>query len=229
MKEEWNKARNDTGNIDLVLDLVKRGMTDLVRGRRNMGYPFGLSGKQRRESLRGESKIEAKLLSSPKSPKKCVLVKDSRMIKEIEFKANAAGLGNRRKGNIITDLFGIDGIGSPVAGEVKVTDRNPWYAVVECVAQVALLRADRQHLMSWLKEKLGDDIRGRGAWGIVIAPKEYWEKKEKEVAKRLVEKLHDKTKIRISCVYYNELTSFNSDKILLSIIFGKPPSTRYVK
>lgn len=230
MKKEWDKAREETGNIDLVLNLIKKGQCDLIRGKKAMDYPFGLDGKQRRSSEKGEAIVEARLLSTSKVQKKCILVVDGCPKKEIEFKANAAGIGNRRKDNLIADLFGLDETGSPVAGEVKISHANPWYAVVECAAQVALLRADRKNLMEWLREQLKDSsVRGRGAWGIVVAPENYWEKEEVESAKHLVEELRKKTKIRICCVSYSTLNIFDSKQIPLKIVFGKPPTTRYVK
>jgi hypothetical protein len=224
-EENWDIARNTTGDVKLVLSLIKRGMHSLTRGRKNMGYPFSPYGEQRRKSERGESKIEAKLLSSSNIPKTCILNADG-IRKKVQFKANAAGLGNRRKGNIIADLFGIDGLGSPVAGEIKITHKNPWYAVVECVEQVALLRVDRKHLSGWLHKELGENIRGRGAWGVVIAPKDYWKKKERQAAERLVKELNDKTKIRICCACYDQGTDFNLNNIFLNVLFGKPPLTR---
>ena len=226
MKKEWIKARSDVGNIPMVLSLVKQGMADLTRGKRHMDYPFKLEGTQRRRSTRGEARVEAALLSASKPLRKCILMAKG-IRKEIEFKANAAGLGNRREGNIIVDLFGLDQMGSPVAGEVKISDKNPWYAVVECAAQVALLRSDRQNLKEWLRKALKEDIRGRGSWGMVIAPKKYWRKKETECAKHLVEELRKKTKIRICCVSYDENKPL--DEIKLNVEFGRPPSARQVK
>jgi len=232
MKEDWSKAKKDAGNIALVLDLVKKGLKDLIRGRKNIPYPFELSGQQRRSlPLRGEAIIESILLSSPENPKKCLLKKKGLTIKELEFKANATGLGNRAKDNIKADLLGFDEIGTPVVGEVKITDNNPWYAVVECVMQVSLLRSDRRFLKNWVKKERGENSKGKGTWGLVIAPEKYWRKKETKDAKQLVEELRNKTNIRICCVSYDEkeISMAKPEKITLNVIFGNPPSTRSTK
>lgn len=225
MKIAWIRARNDVGNKALVISLIKKGMASLTRGKRQKEYPFNLDGLHRRKSARGEGVIELALLSTPQAAKKCLLITNG-IRKEIEFKVIAAGIGNKRKGNIIADLFGLDQIGSPVAGEVKISDRNPWYAVVECAAQVALLRSDRQNLKECLQKMLGKEVRGRGSWGIVIAPKDYWLKKETKDAKSLVEELRKKTKIRICCVSFIDNSAFQRNPVQFNVEFGQPPSTK---
>jgi len=181
----WADARKDkSGNIDGVLSLIGKGMS-LIRGRQKMGYPFKPDGRQRRGRVCGEIEVEAKLLG-----KRVILSKGNKRISEVCFLSNAAGIGSKKKGNVITDLFGLDDKESPVVGEVKIRDNNPWYAVVECVQQIALLRADRKHLQEWLKgHSYKKDLRGAGSWGMVIAPEKYWKKKEKEQAFQLVEEL----------------------------------------
>ena len=52
MLEDWRRARNATGDIDLVLYLVKKGISSLTRGKKNMDYPFIPNGEQRRKSER---------------------------------------------------------------------------------------------------------------------------------------------------------------------------------
>ena len=220
MIDRWNKAREDTGNINYVIELIRKGMFD-IRGKRCKKYIFNSAGKQRRRNTRGEGKIEEQLLSAHDSTKKSILLKNGKVIKRIHFISNAVGLGSRKKGNVITDLFGIDEIGSPIAGEVKVNHQNPWYAVVECVEQVALMRADRKNLLECLYNKIPREIRGVGAWGLVIAPYKYWQKPEFASANKLIERLRRKTKIRICCVVYNP-----KDPVDLEIICGFPPSTR---
>lgn len=216
---DWDAARNNVGRIEDVLALIGKGMPN-IRGKRNRGYPFQLYGDQRRGSLRGEGKIEALLLR-----KKSNLFKDGKIVSRVRFLANAAGLGSRKKGNVVADLFGLDGRGAPVAGEIKITDRDPWYAVVECAEQVALLRADRKNLKVWLREELYEDILGAGSWGVVIAPERYWEKRESKAAFKLVDALREKTKIRICCVSYSDARLLDSDPVELQVVHGMPPST----
>lgn len=216
----WKKAQEDTGNIESVLYLCKKGLNN-IRGKRGLDYPFKLNDKQRRSSIRGEVKIEKILLA-----KTCGIFKNDRKITTVTFKTNAAGLGLRKKGNIIADLFGTDEKGSPVAGEIKITHKNPWYATVESVAHVALMRGDRKNLFRWLQKELGENIQGTGAWGLVIAPPKYWKKKEIDAAKSLIESLQKKTKIRICCVSFDQNTTQSTDPVPLKVVCGSPPSTK---
>lgn len=215
----WDAARKSVGNIDAVLLLIGKGMPN-IRGKCKMGYPFHLYGEQRRSALRGEGKIEALLLR-----KGIALSKDGKVVSRVRFLANAAGLGSRKQGNVIADLFGLDEKGTPVAGEIKIKHRDPWYALVECAEQVALLRADRKHLKVWLRKQLQEDIRGVGSWGMVIAPERYWEKKEREAAFRLVDALRKKTKIRICCMSYKNERLLDRQSVELRVEYGLPPST----
>jgi hypothetical protein len=215
----WDAARKSVGNIDAVLTLIGKGMPN-IRGKRKRGYPFHLYGDQRRSATRGEGKIEALLLR-----KEIALSKDGKVLGCVRFLANAAGLGARKQGNVIADLFGLDEKGTPVAGEVKIRHRDPWYSVVECAEQVALLRADRKHLKVWLREQLHKDIRGVGSWGMVIAPERYWEKKEREAAFKLVDDLRKETKIRICCISYKDERLLDRQSVELRVEHGMPPST----
>lgn len=219
MEYSWDAARKSVGDIDGVLALIGKGMPN-IRGKRKMGYPFRLYGEQRRGATRGEGKIEALLLR-----KAITLSKNGKVVGRMRFRANAAGLGSRKRGNVIADLFGLDEKGTPVAGEVKITHGNPWHAVVECAEQVALLRADRKHLKVWLRDRLHEDVRGVGTWGMVIAPEKYWGKKEREATFRLVDALRKKTKIRICCVSYEDERLLHHQSVELRVECGLPPST----
>jgi len=221
---EWDDARNDVGNITGVRELIQHGKV-LTRGMREMAYSsITLKGWQRRASVKGEGKIEMGLLSNADNKKECCIVdQKGKKLKSVYFKDNAVTLGAKRKGNVITDLFGLDDLDSPVCAEVKISDGDPWYAVVECVEQVVLLRADRRFLLKNLCDKTQKSIRGVGAWGMVIAPPKYWKKKEFIEAKLLVEDLRLNTKIRICCVSCND--ELDKSKILLSVVCGLPPIT----
>lgn len=221
----WDDARKDVGNVEIVRQLIQdEGI--LTRGMRNMTYSsITLRGLQRRASVRGEGKIEKRLLSAEENQKPCCIVDENgKRIKRVFFKDNAVTLGAKRDGNVIADLFGLDDLDSPVCGEVKISDKNPWYAVVECVEQVVLLRADRKFLLKNLIEKTQMNIRGVGAWGMVIAPPKYWIKKEFPGAKLLTEYLRLKTKIRICCVSYDEQLFENKRE--LKLVCGLPPLTK---
>src|SRR3989338_6249071 len=220
----WDQARKDVGagNVERVLSLIGKGVPN-IRGRRRLGYPFKLSGQQRRGRVRGEGVIEERLLG-----KQTLLIRDGAVVTGVRFLANAAGLGSRKKGNVVADLFGLDTKNSPVVGEVKVTHGNPWYAVVECAEQVALVRADRKNLASWLRKELKIESGCVGAWGMVIAPETYWCKQETAAAKKLLDALRRTTEIRICCVSYpgpKSLKSLDANLIGLKVVCGMPPST----
>ena len=138
--------------------------------------------------------------------------------------------GGRRKGNVIADLFGLDEIGSPVAGEVKMTHKGPWYATVECAAQVVLMRGDRKGLRKYLRGKLGEKLRAKGAWGIVVAPPKYYERKQAELTKvkKLIERLQKNTEVRICCVSF-EPSAADGEVVSLRVECGRPPLTRIPK
>lgn len=223
MEVTWNKAKENVGALEVVRELIEVGRKER-RGGREMQYSITLHGNQRRASTRGEGVVETQLLSTCKKPKECILLKDEKKIKSVYFTDNAVGIGARQKGNIIVDLFGLDDRDSPVCGEVKITANNPWSAVVQCVEQVALLRSDRAFLRNNLRTKAQKDIRGVGAWGLVIAPPKYWDKKEFHAAKRLVEYLRSKTMVRICCVSYPKL--LNEGQVFLNVICGLPPYAR---
>lgn len=223
MEITWDKAKKDIGALEVVRKLIEIGRKDR-RGSRKMEYSIILNGNQRRASMRGEGEIEAQLLSTCKKPTECMLLKDGRKIKSVHFTDNAVGIGARKKGNVIIDLFGLDDKDSPVCGEVKKSANNPWSAVVQCVEQVALLRSDRKFLLNNLRAKTHKKIRGVGAWGLVLAPPKYWDKKEFHAAKSLVEYLRSETMVRICCVSYPKL--LHENQVFLNVICGLPPYAR---
>lgn len=217
--KRWGEAKKNVGVVNAVIELIKEGTPDNRRGKRKMKYRFKLSGRQHRASIRGEGQIERELLN-----KECLIVEKGKVIKKVCFKDNAQGIGARKKGNVIVDLFGLDDKGSPVCGEVKINANNPWSAVVQCAGQVALLRSDRKFLMDNIRNIANKNIRGTGAWGMVIAPSKYWKRKEFVQAKQLMKSLRDNTKVRICCVAYSK--SLDQNQILLELIAGLPPYTR---
>lgn len=241
--DEWQKARESTGEINEVIRLVKQRFK-MTRGRKHLEYKLSITGKQRRTLKNGEIKdevaVENALLYPAGLRKECLIVRGG-SARKVRFISNAIALTGRAKGQVETDLLGIDEEGSPVCGEVKRDDingkkpaNNPWYAVVECAEQVGFLRADRKHFLYDLKKKLNkikdtDDERQitgwvrspkfSGTWGMVIAPACYWEMKEYKEANRLIDKLKEaKTQLRICCVTYDR----NNPKVL-NLKAGYPP------
>lgn len=231
VRAEWKKVKNDIGNMSLVIELIKIGLRHFTRGYNKRAYAIQFDGLQRRSKkcklIRGEVGIEKILLEA----KTCLIRRNDKTIKRLTFKTNAAYLGGKKQGNIIADLFGLDEIGSPVAAEVKITDKGPWYAVVECIAQVVLLRGDRKELKKYIHQKLSKKVRARGSWGIVIAPLEYYANRQNEmvVVGKLIKGLEKNTEIRICCVSFNSSIDKRKDVAILNVVCGRPPLTRVFK
>lgn len=240
--DEWQRARESTGEIEEVLRLVKRGLT-MTRGQRDLEYRLSIAGEQRRKlknsEIKDEVAIEKALLYPAGLSKECLIVK-GKSARRVLFISNAVALTGRAEGQVETDLLGIDEEGTPVCGEVKRDDidgkrpaNNPWYAVVECAEQVGFLRADRKHFLNDFKTKLkkveGTSVelqitqwsrsdRYTGAWGMVIAPACYWKMEEYKNAVRLIDQLNNRTKLRICCVTYDR-----QNPKVLHLMAGHPP------
>ncbi|MFH1021771.1 MAG: hypothetical protein V1809_00105 [Planctomycetota bacterium] len=83
----------------------------------------------------------------------------------------------KARGQFIADAFGITYIGGrwhPLAVEVKDTNQNVWYAIVENLRQIRMLRANETNMNAFLSE-IGLD-KANGAWGMVLAPRKYYER-----------------------------------------------------
>lgn len=222
MMISWDSTRKKIGAIKDVLWLI-RNRKAKTRGERKLRYKLPSEGMQRRKQTRGEGKIEEKLISTKEQPKTCLIVRGKKCLKEVEFISNNFGIGAQRCGHVICDLLGFDKMGSPVCGEVKKGDAYPWSVVVQSAEQVSLLRADRVFFMKNIKEKRGN-IRGSGAWGLIIAPPDYWRKKGFAEAKRLVEVLRRKTQVRICCTSFDDKS--DGQTVKLEIVCGLPPYAR---
>jgi hypothetical protein len=150
---------------------------------------------------RGEQKIERLLFE--RSPIEIVREKGrplSLMMTDQNFP-----LARQSRGQVLCDALGFinhGGIYHPVATEVKTTDADPWFAVVENLIQIRLARFNPNNIERHaIKRSLADNNlqSARGAWELVLAPKKYFDQNSTrlEAALKLIQELKTRTRARI--------------------------------
>lgn len=99
------------------------------------------------------------------------------------------------KGQVLCDVFGYlrsrSGAYRPIAVEVKDTNGNPWFAVVENLIQVRLARANVNNVERWMRSRAGESARVRGTLGMIVAPAKYYSRhpQHTEAATKLIQGL----------------------------------------
>jgi hypothetical protein len=174
----WQKARKDSDyDCDKVLNIWKKDPSNYYRNAKSWR---GIKLGYRRKDLdfKGERKYEKALLD--KDFVYFINTKNSKFMK-LEVKYNAFPLANAKRGQTITDCLGVlydirRERKHPVAIEIKETANNPWFAVVETLQQIRLMRTGVNELEKYFREKISVDTV-KGAWGIVLAPDRYYKKK----------------------------------------------------
>jgi len=111
-------------------------------------------------------------------------------------------LANQRKGQVLADVFGFLEMGKsirPVFIEIKVTANDPWFALVENLQQIRLARAGARNIQDFVRKKKERQV-DRGVWGLILAPKCYYEKHSANLAecKPLLDALKQKTRARVA-------------------------------
>jgi hypothetical protein len=113
-------------------------------------------------------------------------------------------LARQSKGQVLCDALGfIDHRSAyhPVAIEVKTTNGDPWFAVVENLIQIRLARSNHNIEQYAIKHCLANRNiqKARGAWGLVLAPSKYFSQNRPhlETALKLIQELKSKTQARI--------------------------------
>lgn len=150
---------------------------------------------------RGEQQIERLLLE--RSPVEIVREKGkplSLMVTDQNFP-----LARQSHGQVLCDLLGFinhRGICHPVATEIKITDADPWFAVVENLIQTRLARFNFNNIEHYAIKRslLGQNLQSaRGAWGLVLAPGKYFDQKPARLkaALNLIQELKKRTRARI--------------------------------
>jgi hypothetical protein len=114
-------------------------------------------------------------------------------------------LAKQSKGQALCDALGFITYGNtyhPVAIEVKNTDGNPWFAIVENLIQIRLARFNLRNIEQHaIKTSLASStvLKVRGAWGLVLAPSKYFSRNpiQLQAALKLIQALKNKTRARV--------------------------------
>jgi len=114
-------------------------------------------------------------------------------------------LARQSRGQVLCDALGFishGGICHPVAIEVKTTDADPWFAVVENLIQLRLARFNLNNIEQHaIKRSLATKNvqKARGAWGLVLAPSKYFDRDSTllKAALLLIHELKKRTRARI--------------------------------
>lgn len=110
------------------------------------------------------------------------------------------GLATKKSGNWITDclaLFRVGKCNHPLAIEVKINANNPWYAVVENLQQVRMLRGNVKNIQADFAS-VRDILDFKGAWGMVLTDDpRYFEKNETAAALPLIQRMVETSEARV--------------------------------
>ena len=224
LNDLWQQAR-ESGDSGLLLSLTG-GRRPAQRSKYLLG---GLSGEDRRgktfgckNHVAGEREIETHLLN------KTLVFKSGGRDIAVRIAANAIPLGAKPGEGRQIDLLGFDQTDSPVVIEVKKTDANPVYAVVELCEYVWRLRSLRSRFEDEVRNHWSEK-RYRGTWGILLAPEDWWQRHPEKVKEhgRLIDELHKKTKIRICSLSWRDSIQGLESKCFVKA--GRPPIKTWPK
>jgi hypothetical protein len=196
---EWKVARRRTGDVDAVVKLWKT-MPTHGWTREQLVDVLGFRKNNKKDV--GEQAIERLLLGPRGTKREHSFLLDNRCF-AFEAHRHAMALSKHRTGQVITDAIGTVQVGGkrhPLAIEIKKTQGDCWSAVVQNMQQVRMLRAQERKT----KEELGAD---GGAWGIVLAPKAYFDRdlSALRASQQLLERLKECTDLRIGLCYSDGL------------------------
>jgi hypothetical protein len=173
----WQEARDDKSyNCKRVLDVWRIDPADYCR---TPEYWWNLAFGYRKQSSSdaGEKEFERALLEN-EGLAYLINAGNDKSVK-LKIKLQNVALANQKKGQTITDCLGVlydnRGRKHPVAIEVKKRANDPWYAVVENLQQVRLMRSSVKELKKYFKGKVSID-NVKGACGMILAPEEYYTK-----------------------------------------------------
>lgn len=201
--QRWDelKAEGRTPSPEAVLEHWKDRVPAL--GIRRTQLPTSGYRKANAGAPTGEGRIEAAILG------RVVPIEGApRADLKLLARYHCPALARSRSKQVIPDILGVLRFGNrqhPIAVEVKQTADDCWKAVIQCLREVKMLRAKAE----WLQvEALPDEFRGnKGIWGMVLAPRRYYEKANSRLpeALRLLDLLHTrKTHARIMLAEWDE-------------------------
>lgn len=149
----------------------------------------------------GEKEIEDWLFK--KSPVDIVREKGSSL--SLTVTDHNFPLSTQSKGQILCDALGFIEHRHkchPIVIEVKVSDANPWFAVVENLIQIRMARfnlinIEKRAIECSLVDKHLE--KARGTWGLVLAPRKYFYGHQPQLAAglKLIQELKRVTEARI--------------------------------
>jgi hypothetical protein len=208
--EDWSEAftaaRKQIGEVEKVLGLWKaniHGNWERECWEEKWGYRK--TSKPGAENS-GEKKYERHLLGADGTLKDWILRHDDCSY-DLKTVYHNFPLSNQQKGQVIADVLAVldsVGLARPVLVEVKKRHGGPWHALVECLKQVSLARKNSKPICDLLQKKLNSPRSG--AWGLVIAPPEFWKNEQRELDKceDLLKALKTKTRARIAFASLDE-------------------------
>jgi len=212
----WKEIQNDTVERytkDHILEHWKKGIPENASLRR--GWPskshtphikhlgYRKNSKAGKET-KGEKGLEIKLLGERGKIKIHYIEKANESLR-LQVCFHNMGLGTSRgPSQKIIDCFGVVNVGNKnyaTAIEVKIDNEGPWYAVIENLIQVQMLKSNHENLQKYFGNSPLSFGTLSDAWGIVLAPKNYFISKNKEKSfKRaidLIEHICDEVKLTL--------------------------------
>jgi len=182
----WKELRREPADLrqvcKQVLDMWRERVPEECF-RKSWHEIFGYRHNHKRGEGRGEQKIEGVFLGEKgESSKEHRLVKNSRLDPIIvKGVAHKMALATRRRGQVITDCLGILYLRAerhPLAVEVKIGANDLWFAVVENLQQVKMHRSNVSNVKEYFNDRDIPALRDlKGAWGMVLAPTDYFQRK----------------------------------------------------
>ena len=188
--------------INRVIDYYKRYPPPPEGLRKQWLHDLGFRKNIMAGIDRGEQEIERLLLGSRGDIRTIRVEKEDQSAELIISEHNFPFAGTR-KGQVISDALGYHRSRNdfrPVAIEVKVSDGTPWFAVVENLIQVRLARSNVKNIEEHGRLKVlktSPPRRVRGSWGLVVAPRSYYDDPTMEITHRLINQLKERTRARI--------------------------------
>lgn len=218
----WKEMKKDVGNVDRVMELWRLNVpSGCQRNTWNALFCYRHNHKAGGQP-RGEQMIEKKLLPAQgKKSKEHALFRSEKPTLTLQAIGHKMPMANQSRGQIITDVLGIltvRNVNHPIAIEVKTTDQDPWFAVVENLLQIKMLRNNVGNVLEFFKQH--GIANCKGAWGMVLAPRKYYQKDKQatENALRLIERLKKESQARLMLISYRE--DSNSESLILDFHGG---------
>lgn len=215
--ENWKSLKSRKGNPEDIVDVIKQWKRLPPSQALGRVFPKHTGFRKHTATLKGEQEIESRLLGlqngkPPIHEISGASVSNLAVCAIFHNFAVAKLSGQSTKGQVIADAFGVLRIGKkyhPLSIEVKKTDGNCWRAVVQNLQQVRFLRFWGVDLRRSLASRSADFVPSGtplgGAWGMVLAPPDYWqEKKLFTQAKALLERLPKANRARVLLASINK-------------------------